>query len=106
MDKVVDRAKAFANGMTLKPGESAHLPVDLSPLGPDLCELIHRGDVQVEAIQGPVEETAPGKYRREVQIVIAGKAYAKVEIVWQAKPIDFWERTWQKFKAWALEGWE
>ncbi len=91
--------KVFVAGMTLKPGESATLPVDLSPLGPDLCELIHRGAVEVKAVQGPIEETAPGRYRREVQIVIAGRAYAKMELAWQAKP-RFLAKAMEKVKTW------
>ena len=87
--------------MTLGPGETAKFELDLREvLGPDLIELISRGEVTMEALQGPQVETEPGHFHKSVQILIDGKPHTECVMTWQAEPVPVWRMLVAKFHRW------
>ncbi len=89
--------KKFTPGMTLAPGEAAGVQFPIL-LPPGAGELVDRGQLTLETKQGPIGETAPGRYYRDVEIILGGKLFGAVRLEWETKPLTFWQKFKQKFE--------
>lgn len=83
---LVPGTRILKPGMTLAPGESASLDLELLIDNPIIIEAIRRGEKTIEVAQGPRLPDGNGGYRSECEITINSELYGTFWITYGCSP--------------------